>query len=737
MNAPIRVLLVDDHTVLRAGLRALLGAEPGIEVVGEAASGGEALRKVETLRPNVVVMDLTMPGTSGLEAIRHISRHYPDVRTLVLTMHSEEQFIVGTIRAGGSGYVLKNVADVELISAIRTVHAGEPYFQGDAMQVLLEYHRNDNLASDQDEELSEREHEVLVLTVQGYSGREIGEKLMISAKTVDTYRQRLMQKLGLNHRADLVQYALQQGLLEPVGANSAQRARRSLDGLGYDARVDAAENTEWTHSVDVVVVGSGTGLMAALRAADAGLSVVVLEKADHIGGTMAISGGGIWIPNNFRMQEAGIMDSEEEALEYIRHATLEQSDPELSAAFVRHCNEAISFLRQVGIEWDFLPTFNDYYPHLPGGKPRGRSLAPVNSAGELLTGGELTQAMLKAALERGVQFCCGTAAKRLVVDDEGVVAGVAAERGQDHLFFRSRGVVLATGGFDHNEAMVKNFLRGPMYHTSAVPTNTGDGHLMGMAIGAGLRNMNERWGWPVYFDPSRNIALSALATEIGRPGAIVVNKRGKRVMNEAAPYDSVTRVFNTFDSGTYEYFNIPSYVIVDARHRELYPLAGYAPGVPLPHWIARADSLEDLAQVLGIDRRSLLDTVATFNEYAAQGIDPEYHRGESDFDLLTAGDSARAGLANPCLAPLVTPPFYGTAIWPGALGTSGGLQTNALAQVVNVWGNVIAGLYAVGNAAGSPLAGGYPGGGGTLSAGLTFAFIAANDILRRIAQGNP
>lgn len=727
MNAPIQVLLADDHAVLRAGLRALLNAEPDIEVVGEAANGAEALRQVEMLQPNVVVMDLTMPGTSGLEAIRHISRHFPRVRSLVLTMHSEEQFIIGTIRAGGAGYVLKSSADVELIQAIRQVNAGENYFTGSAMQLLLDYHRNNKSEPERADALSEREYEVLVLTVQGYSSREIGERLIISAKTVDTYRQRVMQKLGLNHRVDLVQYAVSHGLLDSAGDDSVNR--RELAAVG-DIRVHPAESTVWNRFVDLVVVGSGTGLMAALRAAAGGLNVLVIEKADHVGGTMGISGGGLWIPNNYRMREVGIGDSAVEAIEYIRHATLGQSDPQLAAAFVEQCNGAIEFLRDIGVQWDFQPIFNDYYPHFPGGKPRGRTLRPVNERGEPLAGAELTQLMLDAARRYGVSFALNTAAKRLIVDDDGAVAGVVAESdGKTHYFKARYGVVLAAGGFDHNEAMVKNFLRGPLYYTSAVPTDTGDGHMMGMALGASLRNMNERWGWPVFYDTDHQISLSALATELGRPGAIVVNKLGQRILNEAGPYDSVARAFFSFDTGTYEYFNIPSYAIIDSQHRSRYTFAAVPPGARMPEWLKRADTLRDLASLIGVDADALEDTVTHFNTNALKGIDPEFHRGESDFDLLTAGDPSRDDLINPCLAPILEPPFYAAAIWPGALGTSGGLQTNTKAQVLNVWGKVIPGLYAVGNTAASPLAGGYPGGGGTLSAGLTFAFIAANYVL--------
>lgn len=727
MTGTIRVVLADDHAVLRAGLHALLNAQPDIEVVGEAANGDEAIRQVELLRPNVVVMDLAMPGTSGLDAIRHLTRHYPQVRTLVLTMHSEEQFILGTLKAGGSGYVLKSDADVELINAIRTVSAGELYYDRHAMHLLLEYHTNGAPDSERSDTLSEREHEVLVLTAQGYSSREIGERLFISAKTVDTYRQRLTQKLGLRHRADLVQYAIRHGLLDAPQTAGGLSGAPDLDG--HVARVHAAERTVWNRTADLIVVGSGTGLMAALRAADAGLSVLVLEKAGQAGGTMGYSGGGLWIPNNFRMLEAGIPDSREEAIEYIRHVTLGQADPELSAAFVDHCNEAIEFLRAVGIGWDFLPNFNDYYPHFPGGKPRGRSLQPLDAAGQPMTGPGLTRAMLNAALARGVEIVYGVAARRLVVDNEGAVVGVVAEINGEEVYYQALGgVVLATGGFDHNEAMVRSFLRGPLYYTSAAPGNTGDGHLMGMAVGAGLQNMNERWAWPVFYDEEHEQAISALAHELGRPGAIVVNKAGRRIMNEAGPYDAVARAFFTFGA-SYDYENIPSYVIVDSQHRQRYSLAGVVPGAPMPGWFRKAASLQELAVQLGIGWPALQETVAVFNAYAMHGIDPDFHRGESDFDRLTGGDSTRPDLLNPCLAPLNDPPYYGAPIWPGALGTSGGLHTNPHGQVLNVWGKVITGLYAVGNAAASPLAGGYPGGGGTLSGGLTFAYLAADAII--------
>jgi DNA-binding NarL/FixJ family response regulator len=544
------------------------------------------MRQISALKPDIVVMDLTMPGMSGLDAIQQISVNFPQIRTLVLTMHAEEQYILRTVKAGASGYVLKSAADVELIKAIRKIFANETYFSSQAVQILLDYHRHDHdsdVLENPLEALSDREHDVLIMTVQGYASREIGERLYISPKTVDTYRQRLMQKLNLNHRVDLFDFALRHGLLGREDAKERSAANSTVQ-LGHDSHLHADKDVEWDEEVDILVAGSGTGQMAALRAADAGLSVIVLEKGATPGGTMAISGGGIWIPNNFRMREMGIEDSREEALDYLHHVTFGQADPELATAFIDHCNEVITFLCSVGIDWEFLPVFNDYYPEFPGGKPQGRSLTPVLPNMGPNKGGALSNHLFEQAQARGVRYFLNTPAKRLVVDEDGRVVGIIAQRGQEEISIRAhRGVVLATGGFDHNQSMVSNFLRGPLYYTSAVPSNTRDGHLMGMALGASLRHMNERWGWPVFYDSDRHVAINALATEMGRPGAVVVNRKGLRIMNEAGPYDAVTRAFYTFDTGTYEYSNIPAFVIIDSEHRRRYTFANYPPDADLPH----------------------------------------------------------------------------------------------------------------------------------------------------------
>jgi two-component system response regulator NreC len=215
----ISVVLADDHLVLRAGLRALLDAEMGIQVVGEASTGDEAVDLVRELQPTIVVMDLSMPGSGGLEATRRIVALGLETRVLVLTMHAEEEYLVPVLEAGASGYLNKTIADRSLIEAIRVVARGEVFLPPQATKLLLREYKaagSSGGASDPLRQLSSREQEVLALTAEGYSSKEIGEKLFISPKTVDTYRSRIMEKLGLNHRAELVRFALRAGLLKEL-----------------------------------------------------------------------------------------------------------------------------------------------------------------------------------------------------------------------------------------------------------------------------------------------------------------------------------------------------------------------------------------------------------------------------------------------------------------------------------------------------------------------------------------
>jgi DNA-binding NarL/FixJ family response regulator len=212
----IRVVLVDDHTVVRVGLKAVLSGASDIEVVGEASSGDEALTLAKRLAPDVVVMDVTMSGSDGVAATRAISDEGLASRVLVLTMHTEEEYLIEVLKAGGAGYILKSAADRDLVEAIRTVARGEMFVQASAALVLARgLTRKDPNADERArfEKLTEREQSVLKLVAQGYTAPEIGERLYLSPKTVDTYKQRINEKLGIEHRADYVKLALKLGLL--------------------------------------------------------------------------------------------------------------------------------------------------------------------------------------------------------------------------------------------------------------------------------------------------------------------------------------------------------------------------------------------------------------------------------------------------------------------------------------------------------------------------------------------
>jgi two-component system response regulator NreC len=218
MTHKTRILLADDHAVLRAGLRLLLNNQPEFEVIGEASSGIEALTLAESLQPDLILLDLSMPGLGGLDALPALRRYAPSARILILTMHDDPEYLRQALKSGAAGYVLKKAADVELLSAARAVSRGEVYVHPSMTRSLLEDLIPQVEASDELEEwngLSDREQEVLRQVALGHTSAEIAEKLNLSVKTIETYRARGMEKLHLSNRASLVRFALRNKLISP------------------------------------------------------------------------------------------------------------------------------------------------------------------------------------------------------------------------------------------------------------------------------------------------------------------------------------------------------------------------------------------------------------------------------------------------------------------------------------------------------------------------------------------
>jgi len=213
----IHILLADDHTILRAGLKMMLNAQSDMEVVGEAQDGHQAVREAQRLQPDVVLMDITMPDMNGIEATRQIKRLLPDIRILVLTMHEHDEYVFQALRAGASGYMLKEAADTELITAIHVIKSGQFYLSPTAQSVVVgDYLQRVRTGEERDSysSLTEREREILKLVAEGNTNNQIAERLVISPKTVDTHRTHIMDKLNLHSRAELVKYAMRRGLLE-------------------------------------------------------------------------------------------------------------------------------------------------------------------------------------------------------------------------------------------------------------------------------------------------------------------------------------------------------------------------------------------------------------------------------------------------------------------------------------------------------------------------------------------
>jgi succinate dehydrogenase/fumarate reductase flavoprotein subunit len=526
---------------------------------------------------------------------------------------------------------------------------------------------------------------------------------------------------------------------------------------------------------DVVVLGTGAAaLTAAIKASAGGASVGLFEKADAVGGTSAWSGGMVWIPNNPHMAELGIEDSTEEALTYLLSLSQGLIDIELATALLEAGPELVSWLEaNTPVQFSIIEDFPDYHSEQPGAKPHGgRSMetplfpfselgewaarvsvgpqlsgnitmsetalgrgAPQGVSREVIaqrkvrdergTGQSLVGALLKGCLDRGIEPQTGMRATSFVTDG-GRVVGVRFESGSGPKQVRAGAVVLATGGFEWDPALVRSFIRGPLVRAASVPTNTGDGLRMAMRIGADLGNMREAWWVPIIDVPVAGQGTVAWQVngERTRPHCIMVNRHGHRFTNEAANYNALGAAFHVLDVTSFEYLNHPAWMIFDDYYLSTYGLARHKTGRgPTPDWMTEGATLLELAEKIDVPADALQATVERWNEQAAAGVDSDFGRGEARNDRWW-GDPAMGDTPQSTIGPLDTAPFYAVQVRSGALGTKGGPRTDANGQVIDVDGNLIGGLYAAGNVMSSVMGMTYGGAGGTLGPAMVFGYLA-------------
>ena len=537
----------------------------------------------------------------------------------------------------------------------------------------------------------------------------------------------------------------------------------------------------WDRVVDVVVLGSGAaGLVAATLAADGGAEVLLLEKAELLGGTTGVSGGMPWVPMNRHMAEVGVDDSREEALQYIRRLTHgREPDPALVELYVDTAPEVIDYLESKTPVRMYAPTtFNDYFEGIPGGKSAGRSIEPVpydargalgewaqrtrtsphlarltmeegakylrgdeppdfetiakREADDVRCGGPALVAMLvKGLLDRGVPMETNTAGRDLVVVD-GEVVGIAVQRdGETQLIGARNGVILACGGFEWNDDMVRAFIAREL-HPLSPPHNEGDGHRMAMEAGAALANMTSFWGQPALVDPEVEFEgnpLYQMGTARSAKGVILVDRNGKRFVNEGVTYQDFPKALGAYDPVALEYPTEHVWMIFDQNVKDATViLPSVLPGAPAPEWLTHGDTVHELAVLIDIDPDTLEATVARWNEQVAAGEDTDFHRGTVRFESHMSGHFPSPADS---LGAIERPPFYAMPLYDGTLGTNGGPRIDEHARVLRHDGSAITGLYAAGNASASVFGPAYPGGGATLGPALTFGYLAGQHCATR------
>jgi 3-oxosteroid 1-dehydrogenase len=537
---------------------------------------------------------------------------------------------------------------------------------------------------------------------------------------------------------------------------------------------------------DLLVVGSGvTGAVAALAARAEGLRVIVVEKTDRLGGNSAMSGGMMWVPNNPLQHENGVPDSAEQAAAYLT-AVLGPADLVSSerrrAAFLSGGPKMIGFLRAQGLALRRCEGYSDYYPEAPGGQPRGRSvrmatfdlnrLGPWRSvlrtrnlfpgvpiqmeevpdatvvtrtgrgvatvagvAGRMIAGrlrgrrpdtlgASLMGSLLLAMLERGVAVHPGVGLIDLTTRHAGVDGAVLGVGDGRTRRVRARAVLLASGGFSHNTGMRARHGTGAegVGWTLAGPGDTGEGILAGQGVGGAVALMDEAiWmGTSVRPDGTREMHLYDRCL----PHSIVVDGSGTRFVNESVDYVRFGQAIRARTAGV---STVPCWLVLDSRHRRRYSL-GDMPAMLTPRsllrqgYLHKSATLDGLALACGIDPAGLVATVARFNGMAARGVDDDFRRGASHYDRYLGDPRTRP---NPALGPISRPPFFAVPCYPGDVGTTGGLLTDAHARVLDHSGGAIPGLYAAGTCSATVMGRAYPGPGASIGAGATFGYLAA------------
>lgn len=546
---------------------------------------------------------------------------------------------------------------------------------------------------------------------------------------------------------------------------------------------------EWSETRDLVIVGSGAGaLCAALAARVAGADVLVVEKESMLGGNSALSGGTMWVPANPLMLEAGIRDSIEDGLAYL-DGCVGDAGPATSRArklaYLTQGPRMIEFLRGQGVRMNRVRDYADYYAETPGASRRGRALqcdafdlgelgpwgsripnyAPVVGYVEefpqvvlarrtwrgfrtavkvaartfwgrrlrgraiVANGAALIARLLQAALRKGVAVWPDSPVRELVVEN-GRVAGVRVlHDGREVAIGARHGVLLACGGFARNLEMRRQHSRQPASTdwTFANPGETGDAVQMAIGLGAATDLMDEGVWIPMTISPLGPLYVEY---ERGKPHSLLVDGEGRRYVDEGSNYMSFGQTI--FDHHA-KARAIPSWLILESRHRNRYFFAGQFPGRTPGEWIQsgfvkRADTLEGLAAACGIDAAALTQTVRRFNGFAATGVDADFRRGESLFSR-NAGDPSHG--PNPGLGAIERPPFYAIAVFPGDLGTFGGILTDERARVLRGDGSAIGGLFATGNATAPVMGRVYPCTGASIASTMIFGFIAAHEALGR------